>query len=381
MKKSTPPLLTLFATLALPCLAQAEGPGKLRVYAGSYSSQGGKGIELFELDRSNGRLLDRGLAAEAANPSFFVLSKNGAFLYAVEESKSSAGARGALAAFEVSKDDGKLKLLNRVGGIGAGPCHISLDERGIRIASAAYGDGMVSVVQIAADGSLEALCGSGLVQGSGADPKRQAGPHAHCVRFAPDGSKLFVCDLGLDRILSYDYGQKSGKLKLSSVPWTRTAAGAGPRHLEFHPDGSHAYLINELKPSIVVYALDGNALRELQTLELDLPRNGGKANSGAEILIHPSGRFVYASIRGADLIASFKIASDGTLGSPAFFPSGGETPRCFDISPDGKWLVAANQGSGKLSVFKLEQESGALEFISEQAIPAPVCVKFALPAN
>jgi 6-phosphogluconolactonase len=190
---------------------------------------------------------------------------------------------------------------------------------------------------------------------------------------------VFVCDLGLDKIMSYRFDISKGTLVPSQPAFTATTPGAGPRHLVFYPDGRQACVINELNSTIVRYAYDGatGALTERQTVAL-LPQGFTGASTAAEIAVHPSGNFLYGSNRGDDSIAVF--STDAATGNLAFVQrvsTEGKTPRNFTIDPSGKLLFAANQNSDNIVVFNIDAASGKLA-PSGQVLeaPSPVCIQF-----
>jgi 6-phosphogluconolactonase len=183
---------------------------------------------------------------------------------------------------------------------------------------------------------------------------RQSGPHGHETVLSPDGKSVFVADLGLDQILSY----KVGGLTPNDPPFTKIAAGSGPRHLAFTPNGKFAYVMTEMTANVVAFKYAGGKLEELQTLPTAEMNSGV---SGAEIAVHPSGKFVYSSTRGANLIDGFAIdAAKGTLTPIERTPSGGKTPRNFAIDPTGAFLLAANQDSDNVVVFRIDAKTGKL---------------------
>jgi 6-phosphogluconolactonase len=223
------------------------------------------------------------------------------------------------------------------------------------------------------DGTLSQASAFAQHVGSSVNRQRQAGPHAHSTVLSPDGNSVYVADLGLDQILSY----KVGGLTPNDPPYTRIAQGAGPRHLAFTPNGRYAYVMTEMTASVVAFRYEGGNFEELQTL----PTAEFAANiSGAEIAVHPSGKFVYSSTRGANTIAVFAIdAGKGTLTPVERAPSGGKTPRNFAIDPTGAYLFAANQDSDSVTIFRIDAKTGKLTPTGDtlQAL-APVCVTFVL---
>ena len=246
-----------------------------------------------------------------------------------------------------------------------------------------YGSGSVAVLPVLADGSLgEASCviqhaGTGKDPGTpGAFAARQEGPHAHAIHFHPAGQLALCADLGMDRLLVYWFDPSGGFLSAAEPPGWTSRPGAGPRALCIHPDGRRVFLVNELDSTLVMLAFDpaSGSLQEMDT-QPALPGGWSGESTGADVHVHPSGRFVYCSNRGHDSIAAFQVDAERmTLIGHA--PTGGRTPRAFCIDPSGRWLFAANQGSHGITRFKVDQGSGQLERVGAAiAVPAPVCLR------
>jgi len=351
---------------------------KYRVYIGTYTSGASEGIYLFELDRVSGALEPKGLAAKTANPSFLALGPGNRRLYAMGE----LDANGGVSAFAVDAATGKLELLNRQPSGGRGPCHLCVDPSGRHVLVANYSSGSAAVLPIASDGSLAEPRSVVQHEGSGPDPKRQQGPHAHSVHLDAAGRFAFVADLGLDRIFIYRFDASKGTLGPHDPPSAHVAPAAGPRHLAFHPSGRYVYVNNEMGCTVTAFKYDAErgTLSELQVIGT-LPEDWREPNTTAEILVHPSGKFLYCSNRGHDSIAIFTIdPTTGRLTAAGHQSTSGATPRNFGIDPAGQWLIAANQKSDTLQVFRIASESGRLEPAgSPVPVPTPVCVKFVTP--
>jgi 6-phosphogluconolactonase len=214
--------------------------------------------------------------------------------------------------------------------------------------------------------------------GSGPNTDRQEGPHAHDVVFDRENRHLIAVDLGLDQVFVYNFDPKTGALTPAVPPSAKTAPGAGPRHFAFRPDGKTAFSINELNSTITSYAWNGStgALTTGASVST-LPADFHGTNSTAEIAVDASGHFVYGSNRGHDSIAVFAVRPSGALALVEHTAVGGKTPRNFSIDPTGRWLVAANQESSTLTVFRRDVTSGRLTPAgTPHAAPAPVCVLF-----
>ncbi len=215
--------------------------------------------------------------------------------------------------------------------------------------------------------------------GSGKDPRRQEGPHAHSVNLSPDGRFLLVSDLGLDKILVYRFDSAKGSLAANDPPFVKLSAGSGPRHISFHPNGRFVYQINELSSTLTAFAYDadGGSLREVETIST-LPQGFSGNSTTAEVAVHPDGTFVYGSNRGHDSIAVFAVKGDKCILEPVEYVSTrGKTPRHFAIDPTGNYLFAANQNSGEIVVFRIDRTTGKLTATDVVLkVPSPVCVVF-----
>jgi 6-phosphogluconolactonase len=219
--------------------------------------------------------------------------------------------------------------------------------------------------------------------GKSVHPQRQTGPHAHCVTLDPANRFAFVCDLGLDRVMSYRFDAQAGKIVANDPAFAAVKAGSGPRHMVFRPDGRFAYVINELTSTVTVFSYDATAgrLTEVQTLS-SLPEYYDGPNSGAEIAIHPSGKWVYACNRGNNTVVLFNVDGEkGTLTYVEEQGTGGKTPRHFGVEPSAKHLAIANQDTDQLLACRIDPGNGRLKPSGVFAeCPSPACVKFLPPA-
>jgi 6-phosphogluconolactonase len=350
-----------------------------RVYFGTYTRGESKGIYMARFDAANGRFSAVELAAETPNPSFLAIHPSKRFLFAVSELYETGGPKGgAVSAFSIDRATGKLTFLNKVSSRGGGPCHLAIDRTGKFLAVANYGTGSTAVLPIGDDGTLGEATGFYQHAGSSVDPKRQQGPHAHSVNFSPDNRFLMVADLGLDQVLVFRFDAATGSIAPHEPPFARLKPGSGPRHFSFHPNGRYAYAINELASTVTAFAYDAKrgVLKELQTVTT-LPADFTGTNYTAEVLLHPSGRYLYGSNRGHDSIAVFQVAGNGTLKPAGHVPTEGKVPRNFNLDPKGMWLLAGNQNSDNVVVFRIDPKTGRLEPNGESArVVAPVCIKF-----
>lgn len=379
-------LLGVFGVVAMAAATADRGavqaPTDRIMYVGTYTRAPSKGIYAFRL-QANGELTPMGaagLAAETENPSFLAVHPNQRFLYAVNELSRYGGQEaGSVSAFAIDGATGALTLLNRVSSRGGGPCHLSIDATGRWLFVANYGGGSVAAFPLQQDGKLGEASAFFQHAGSSVNKARQSGPHGHAVTVSPDNRFVLAADLGLDRVIAYRVDPKTG-LAEADAHVTAIASGSGPRHVAFRPDGRFVYVLNEMFSNVVAFRYDSarGALVELQTLST-LPDGFTGENSGAEIVAHPGAKFVYASNRGHDSIAGFRIdAERGTLTALDRVSTQGKTPRSFAIDPSGRFLLAANQNSGTVVVFRIDPESGALTPTGTVLqVPSPVSVVFA----
>jgi 6-phosphogluconolactonase len=385
------PTLTLLGLMALAgalLAAPANGagdkqpkPDKLWVFVGTYTSvKGSKGIYRFELDLATGKLSNGELAAEVAQPSFLAIHPNHHFLYAVGElDKVGDKKGGAINAFALDPKTGKLTALNQQSSGGAGPCHLVVDWKGKNVLAANYGGGSVCVLPIKADGSLGPATAFVQHQGKSINKDRQEAPHAHSINLDAGGKFAFAADLGLDKVLVYRFDADKGTLTPNAPPAVDLVKGAGPRHFAFHPSGKFAYVINELDMTVTAMSYDAERgiLTPVQTVGT-VPEGAKPNYSTAEVVVHPSGKFLYGSNRGHHSIAIFTIdPATGKLTAAGHQGKDIKTPRNFAIDPTGTYLLVANQDGDSLVVFRINQQTGALDPTGVRVeVPRPVCVRF-----
>ena len=351
-----------------------EAPKKFMVYVGTYTAdKKSEGIYRMELDLASGKLSEPKLAGKTVNPTFLAIHPTGKFLYAVGEISNFAPKgnkpAGAVNAFAIDAKTGDLTLLNQQSSEGGGPCHVVVNKAGTYAFAANYGGGNACALPIDKDGKLAPA--TGFVQHKG---KKKA--LAHSINLDPSNRFAFVADAGLDKVFVYRF--EDGKLKANDPPYAELKPSAAPRHFAFHPGGKYAYVINESALSITAFRYDAKkgALEEIQTIST-VPE-GWKKGSTAEVVVHPSGKFVYGSNRGHDSIAVFKVdARTGKLTHVENQGKGIKTPRNFAIDPSGKYCLVANQDSHSVIVFKVNPETGKLEPTDVKVeIGRPVCVRF-----
>jgi len=363
-------LLASLGSLAAPLLA-APKP----VFFGT-GGPGARGIYRASFDSETGALTAAELAAEVGSPGFLALHPQGGFLYAAADGSAGPGA----VAYRL-EPDGSLTLLNSAATGDGGAAHIAVHPSGRFLLTAQYGGGSTALFPLQPDGRLgqatvhEHQGGSQVVKG------RQESPHPHWCGFSPDGRFALVPDLGMDGIVIYTVDTETPSIThhgfAASVP------GGGPRHMRFSPDGKHIYLLNELSLSVTVFAWNaetGTATQLDTTPALSEQIKAAEAaNSAAEILVHPSGSFVYSSNRGHDSVTAYRTGNAGsTLEAIQIQPIRGALPRNIALDPTARWLLAAGADSNTVSVHSIDPETGKLTYRTRGVInvPAPICILF-----
>ncbi len=370
-------------TICLGLLLGAEAPSSTRVYVGTYTggTNGSKGIYKLDLDLSTGKLSAPELVAETPSPSFLAIHPSRKFLYSVSETADFQGKKsGAVAAFAIDPSTGGLTPLNVRSSLGAAPCHLVVDKSGKALLLANYTGGSVTALPIDADGKLGEPSCSIQHTGTSVDKARQEAPHAHSINLDAANKFAVAADLGLDKVLVYRFDPEKAMLTPNDPPFTSVSPGSGPRHFAFHPDGKHAYVINEMKLTVTAFTYDPakGTLTETQTISTLPPNTNQPGLSTAEVQVHPTGKFLYGSNRGHDTLAIFAIdGASGKLTAVGHQSTGGKTPRNFGIDPSGAFVVAANQDSDSIVVFRVDPATGKLSETGHSAkVPKPVCVKF-----
>lgn len=331
------------------------------IFFGTYTRRASQGIYKADFDEQTGRLSNLQLLAEESNPTYLSFAEDEK-LYTV----GAVGSEGGIAAFSAD-----YHLLNHVVEEGAPLCYVSVDNKRNLVYGANYHKGQILSYRRLADGSLE-LVDVKQHQGSGPHENQQ-GPHAHFADLTPD-KYLVACDLGCDQVLTYQIAE-DGTLTL--IETYRSAAGAGPRHLVFHPTAKIAYLICELNATIEVLIYDGLGQFELMQTISTLPTDYAGFNGTAAIRVSKDGKFVYASNRGHDSIAVYKTLKDASLELVEIVSTHGQTPRDFNLSPDNKHLIVVHQDSDNATVFARNTNTGKLTELSHDfQVPEAVCVTF-----
>jgi 6-phosphogluconolactonase (cycloisomerase 2 family) len=353
------------------------------LYVGSYTQNppgGGSnnpiGLSVFRFNPQSGALIPV-QQVPSTNPSFIALDPSKRFLYVINEIGDYEGKKsGSIEAYSINSNTGTLKLLNRQSLNSPGPAHLAVDPTGRYVVVAIYGGGEFVVLPIEFDGRLGAVKSVLKDTGTGPNKTRQDAPHPHSVVFDSNGRFIAAADLGADKVQIFRLS--NGVLeRVSDAP---VAPGAGPRHLAFSRDGKRLYVIDEINATITFFAYDpaiGKIGPTLQTISTEPPGYSGP-HSTAEIAVHPSGKFLYGSNRGAQSIVGYRIdASSGKLSVIGYANQNVNYPRNFIIDPSGKWLYVANQGGNSIVQFDINAETGELKPTGhETASITPVAMAF-----
>jgi 6-phosphogluconolactonase len=351
--------------LALAALAGITAPALGAdpvVFVSAFAPGDKGGIHAYTFDTTAGTLKPLHRTGGVENPFFLALSPDRKFLYSIHAKEFGGKENEQVAAFAVEGRTGELKPLNRQSAEGTSACYLDVDKTGKALLVANYSSGSVASLPVKADGSLGPPASFFPHTGSSVNPQRQKEPHAHCIVISPDNKYAFAADLGTDRIVSYKLDPATAKLTPNDPPFAKSPGGAGPRHLTFHPNQKHVYVINELLNSVTVFDYDAAAgrLTERQTIST-LPADFKGTSYCADVKITPDGRYLYGTNRGHDSVAAFRVGDDGKLSPIAIEPSRGKGPQNLAITPDGQWLFCANMPGNNIAVFQIDPKTGGLK--------------------
>ena len=360
------------------------------VFVGTDTKKGGQGVYRARFDVLTGRLTPLEVAAQTVQPSFLALGPAEArrVLYAVNEAPD---ATAGVTSYELDGHTGGLREIGRVATGMPGPCYISVDATGKAVITANYSGGGVTSFRVRKDGSLDGpvdhIDFRAKEYGSnGPQADRQEGPHPHSATISPDDRFVVVNDLGHDTIVTFALDAETARLTTSEPTVFHTEAGAGPRHVAFHPNGRWVYGSNELSSTVVHYLWSethgtkpqGLFVRAHPPVKTTAAGFAGQ-NTAAEVVVAPNGAYLYVSNRGEDSLAVFAInQEDGSLQLLQTVSCGGKTPRQFTLDPTGRWLLCSNQNSSSVTVFRRDSGTGRLQGPVQTAdVPSPYFVLFA----
>ena len=340
-------------------------------YVGTYTRAESEGIYRYELNE-NGTLNRLGLAAATENPSFLVKSDDQKYLLAVNEIRDDSGGGGTVTSFAIDGD--RLRFIDQKSSGGASPCYVSIDPSGYVLA-ANYSSGNVGLLKLASSGTLSGPLDILQHEGRGTH-SRQKGPHAHSAWFE-SGNTVITVDLGTNELWFSQLDRNKDKLTPMNPNKLAMAPGAGPRHMAFHPNKPWAYVANELSSTITQLKKTAPGSYEVLRTQSTLPAGYGEANTCADIHISDDGRFLYASNRGHNSIVMYSVnEADGSFRLIGHEATRGDSPRNFTLSPNGDYLLVANQRSNNIISFKRDKDTGTLTFVDEIQAPSPVCLLF-----
>lgn len=372
-----------FPAFALVALAMTTAPTPAPaadpvVFVSSFAPGEKGGIHAYSFDATTGKLKHLSRTGGVENPFFLALSPDRKTLYSIHAKQFGGKENEHVAAFQVVGRAGELKFLNRQSAEGTAACYLDVDRTGKALLVANYTSGSVASLPVKADGSLGERVSFFQHAGSSVNPQRQKEPHAHCIVVSPDNKYAFAADLGTDQILCYKLDPAAAKLMPNDPHFAKSPAGAGPRHLTFHPDGKRLFVINELLNSVTLFDYDAGTgtLTEKQTIST-LPPDFKGTSHCADVKVTPDGKFLYGTNRGHDSIACFSVGEGGKLTLVAIEPSLGKGPQNLAVTPDGRWLLCANMPGNTVAVFGIDPKTGHLKSAGDPiSQTSPSCIVF-----
>lgn len=369
-------LCLIAVTVMCNCSASSANADEPLVFISSFAPGDKGAIHAFRWEAASRQLKSVQKTTGVENPFFLAVSRNQKFLYSIHAKTFGGKENEEVAAYEIVGRTGQLKLLNRQSARGTAACYLDVDATGQSVLVANYTSGSVASLPVKSDGSLGEAASFFQHVGSSVNPARQKEPHAHCIVVSPDNRFAFVADLGLDQVLSYKLDPATAKLTANQPPFAKSPAGAGPRHLTFHPNGKQVYVINELSNSVTVFDYDSKAgsLSEQQTIST-VPQDFAGTSHCADVKITPNGKFLYGTNRGHDSLAAYRIGDDGKPTLIHIEPSLGKGPQNLAILPGGEFLLCANMPGNNVVVFQIDVASGRLKAVGEPIpLTSPSCI-------
>lgn len=344
---------------------------EINLLVGTYTGENSKGIYQFKFDPDTGELNQKNLVAESENPSFLTISQDRNLVLAVNETDS-----GTISSFKWNEGRTKLNLIDQRSSAGMHPCHIVINPSQNLVAAANYSSGNSIVYPINTEGKIFDKAQTKQHEGSGPVKPNQDAPRAHFAAFSASGTYLYIVDLGIDKVMCYPVNS-AGELGDPQVA-LQLDKGDGPRHLVFHPKTDLVYVVNELSNTVVAAQVDKiTGLFKRLDKKSTLPDGFSGKSFCADIHISKDGQYLYASNRGHNSIAIFKVLENGHIELLGTENVQGEWPRNFAISPNGKHLLVANQNTNNITVFDVNSETGLLHYTGKQVeLERPVCLQF-----
>lgn len=357
----------------------ASAQKKPYLIIGTYTSGKSEGIYVYDFNTvtAENNLIS---VAKTSNPSYLAVSPDKKTVYAVNENADTIRSviGGSVTAFSFNAADGKLTPMDTHPSRGTNPCYVSVDKTGKWVFAGNYSSGTLAVFPVTTNGNIGASIQVIAQTGTGPNKQRQEGPHVHATVVSPDNNYLFVPNLGNDKVMIYSMSKTTGKLTPASEQFVSTEPGSGPRHLDFAPNKKYAYLMEELSGNVIGYSYNNGKLKQIQSIS-SLQKDFTGAVGCADIHVSKDGKFLYCSNRGdANLITIFSInQKDGQLTVAGYQYTLGKTPRNFNFDPSGNFLLAANQNSDDIVIFKINRKTGLLTDTGKRiSVPNPVCIKW-----
>ncbi len=327
----------------------------------------GAGLSICEFEEGKINVLT---SLMTRNPSYLCINEEAKKIYAVNELKEYLGEPGG-GVSQYSYEGGKIVEQSTFNVQGTDPCHVEMSPERSFVSVANFASGSVTIFELDKAGNMMPWETFFQHDGSSVHPIRQKGPHAHATVFSKREKVFYVPDLGMDKVVAYSY---ENGITPSEKHTIGVEAGGGPRSGEYSADGKHFYLINEISSQVLHY-VEKNGLLEYVSIVETLPEDFVGNNICSDIHISLCGGYLYASNRGHDSLAVYKIDAQGELSLIQRVSSGGKTPRNFSLDKSGKWLLCGNQDSDNIAIFSIAQD-GKLTQADVVNIGTPVCIKF-----
>ena len=346
------------------------GNKKYVAYVGTYTHGNSKGIQVYDVDVEKGTLKERS-EVQVSNASHTAISKNGKFLYSIEDE--------GVAVFR-RDENGDLTRINRVSIDGMRGCFLATDVDGKYLYVAGYHDGKVTVVHTRRDGSLGRIMDGVYHKGLGSVAERNFRPHVNCVRPTPDNKYLCAVDNGIDQVKLYRINKRQHKLELVDI--LRCPRESGPRIIRFSADGRFAYILFELSNEIKVYSYDGSGntpeFELLQSVSTLTKVNDEDAfhNAASGLALAPDGRHLFCTTAGENTVSMYEIDHEtGLLEKKFTLPISGDYPKDLVIFPDNKHIALANHASNSITTFTVDYDKNIIVMNDKpHHIETPNCI-------
>jgi 6-phosphogluconolactonase len=374
MNKSTIRGCLILITTLFAVGASSAWAADVFVYFGSHGKGPHSGFSLAHFDTDTGRLTSPEFLLETVAPAYFIISPDKKHLYTCNSAPGSS-----VSAYAIDPATAKLTFINQKPSDGGDPSYVSLDATGHFLMIANFEGGSIAVFALHPDGSIGERTAYVQHAGTNVITGKPIHAHAHSIRVDPSNRYVLAADLGLDKLFVYQLDPKTGALQPNDPPSASVPTGSGPRHTAFHPNGRFVYLINQMGNTIIRFGWDAKTGRLTQYESVSTLPEGFKGKDDAsEILVHPSGKFIYATNRGNNSVVVFSVDADsGRLTLLQHISTQGRTPRNCEFDPTGRWLLVSNQDSSNAVVFSIDAKTGRLTQVGEPVkVLTPFCERF-----